>query len=230
MLPPTESDEPELAFYERAREAAFRTFSEFWVGVSNHFGASPKEIFYYTTLADSTPESLNCIGIGGVQYRFSVNAPSFADRLNGLNYQGTATFRFSVFRHYHGTNGWTPWMDVGRFRNQLSEFFGFAAGWGTELPEGYGDAHQLRFSVEEKDGHWRVKNTIGDFFVNDRHLVKSEKSKVSRIPLPTVQRLIESAPDPRRKDKGIGNDAKKTPLDLGSEVTNTMTLLRGRPL
>jgi hypothetical protein len=220
--PPTAAEREDLARYEQAREAVFRTFALKWVGITNHFGASPKEIFYYTITSGSNTNNFELLGIGGVDHTFQLYNITPADRLNGITYHGTAGITFTVLRRFYPSVGWRPWQNINDRDSPVAELFKF----GGNRDSGY----PIVYWFVQKDGNWTIRSDLGDVILNDRLWNPDNKTQFSRPDEAFVRMRIENADDPRRLDKTKGDEAKQRPLPSEAELQGTMMLLRGRPL
>jgi hypothetical protein len=243
VLPGTPAELEDYALYEQARESVFRAYAQYWVAVTNHFGAKPREAFYYTSLKPSEqpansadklfdgaeiPKDSFLIGIGGVRYGASKAWLSLADRLNGVTYKGQAQFSFKVLRLFK--NGrWTPWMDLQNVDatvwTEIHNMLG-----NVQAPFGMEQGFAMNYTFEQKDENWRVANDLQETFLNGKRLSKQVKTPLERPSASQARLIINDGSDPRKTDKRDGDAVKAQPEPLPTDVKNTMQILRGRPL
>ncbi len=243
MLPPTPSQLRDLALHEQAREEVFRAFAQYWLNYSGHYfttvvahsGAVPRHWNQFSSEPPAVTEAVSLLQVSGLDYRFDRGFVSDADRLNGISYRGSAAFGFNVYRFFTSDGGWSDWKDAqsygGPFAQALAQMFG---GLGVRMPSNFRGDFNLSFTIEQKDGHWRILADGGDLFVNGKRIESAtaspKKTEVIQPRLDFVQQLAGGLGTQRNRDRLSGDSVKASPEEIGRNTITTMTALRGRSL
>ena len=183
-----------------------------------------------------------------IRSRF-VEAPvSDADKLNGINYRGSAAFTFGVFRFYREGKGWAGWVDVKRPETDFELMVARAIQTANETFNIGPDVTStpltsgLRFEFYEQDGNWFVISDQGDLFVNGAARGKRDFEQLrpsNPVLLPSSvfqpdQAILKDllAPGTSTRDiaREMGDKVRASPESLKQQAVGTMSLLRGQNL
>jgi len=151
---------------------------------------------------------------------------SEADQLNGIKFRGSLKVNFRVFRFFT-EKGLTDWADVTADQDKFFEAFGRGM---SRLPRNLSQRLNLYFKILQRDRHWFVSTPGGDKFVNGK-LVEEVNEWKNEKPNEAYAKEVERKASFTRDsytDQGI--NAQISPAVLDASTTNTMNLLRGRPL
>ena len=167
--------------------------------------------------------------VRGLDNSFSQGFVSEANRLNGVNYRGSATFGFRLYRFFVQGTGWSDWQDVisapGELMQSLANFLGM-----NGIPGDLEGRLVVSFEILERDGNWFVTCNNGDRFSNGK--LVSQGKPLNTVPvLSQVERLVVRGVNVgREEDRQLGKFARDNPVPLEQEIIATMNQLRGRPL
>lgn len=152
--------------------------------------------------------------------------------MNGITYRGAAVFGFRVYRFWSEDDGWGDWQDTTHYGNVFLETLSRA--FLSGMSGGFSGAYDLRFQIEQKDGHWRVLAEDGSLFVNGALVGSVRKGfracDISQPKLEIVQKVAVAMGRQRVMDATTGDQVKATPEEIDRNAIGTMTMLRGRPL
>jgi len=243
ILQPSESQKENLAYAEKARDAMFRAFANFWLGLDNDT--------FITQLTNH--KEIGLFQIAGLDHEVFRDIVSKADKLNGINYRGRIRFRFESWRIFKITDqdgGWSKWVDVERprnqaenvFQNEFSDIFRMLgkyanAGEYFETPFSPG----LLYEVYEQDGNWYVRSDIRNrLYINGELNSKLKPDMIQEFPSPgnlggailksppgnEARKLAEKSLTPRDAAKMIADSIKRNPKATKGDVEKTMRRIR----
>lgn len=183
-----------------------------------------------------------------IRSRFVESPVSDADKLNGINYRGSAAFTFGVFRFYREGKGWAGWVDVKRPETDFELMVARAIQTANETFNIGPDVTStpltsgLRFEFYEQDGNWFVISDQGDLFVNGAARGKRDFEQLrpsNPVLLPSSvfqpdQAILKDllAPGTSTRDiaREMGDKVRASPESLKQQSVGTMSLLRGQNL
>lgn len=180
--------------------------------------------------------------------RFVESPVSDADKLNGINYRGSAAFTFGVFRFYREGKGWAGWVDVKRPETDFELMVARAIQTANETFNIGPDVTStpltsgLRFEFYEQDGNWFVVSDQGDLFVNGAARGKRDfeqlrpsnpvllSSSVFQPDQAILKDLLAPGTSTRDIAREMGDKVRASPESLKQQSVGTMSLLRGQNL
>jgi len=165
-----------------------------------------------------------------VGFNFTRDFVSDADRLNGINYLGTASFGFRLYRFFIPGKGWLDWKETDRASSEFTQALGNMMS-ATDIPSDLHGTIRVKFRITERDGNWFVQTEGGERFANGKPdgTVKSVPHRAPRLEF--VQEIVRTGRSPDRdRDQAIGLSAREDPAALERGIIATMTQLRGRTL
>lgn len=155
---------------------------------------------------------------------------SKADKLNGINYLGTGTFGFRLYRLFIPEKGWLDWKETDRPSSEFTEALGEMVS-ARSIPSEMEGVIRVKFHIMERDGNWFVQTEGGERFANGKPdgTVKLVPHRAPRIEF--VEEIVRTGRSPdRERDQVIGLSAREDPAALERGIIATMTQLRGRTL
>ena len=209
MTPPSQAEMAQLSRYENAREVVLRAFAQRWLG---HEG------YYFGIVGDGMSQ------LEGLSYRSRTDYVSVADLLNGITYKGKVSFTFRAFRLFGNDGRWGDWQDTAEHSSSFSEFLGEA--FPGSLPARFQKGFDMNFTLQERDGHWRVWTDTGALYLNGRTLLKTFASP------PSTSQVVQAlnGRSSRTDSADQGESFRKSPPSSQADITKTMDQLRGRSL
>jgi len=165
-----------------------------------------------------------------VGFHFTRDFVSDADRLNGINYLGSASFGFRLYRLFIPGKGWLDWKETDRPSSEFTEALGEMVS-ATSIPSELQGVIRVSFRIMERDGNWFIQTEGGERFANGKPdgTAKAVPHRAPRIEF--VQEIVRTGRSPdRERDQVIGLSAREDPAALERGIIATMTQLRGRTL
>ena len=178
---------------------------------------------------DAYVDYYHLLEVRGLTSSFSQNFVTEADTLNGINYRGTATFGFRLYRFFVPGKGWNDWQDVSRSPNEFFEALAQIIG-SSDVPSELHDRLAVEFTIVERDGNWFVVANNQDRFANGKLVATGRPVNLA----PTTayaRRILTTGTTPDRDtDRNLGKLARDNPQALENGIIATMSQLRGRTL